>query len=246
MLTAVSAWADHHVPESESPVSGELGPDFMGRFAIIADVGDWNPLLELDGRIEGSDRELRYRALTAGTYYRPHRNLKIGSFYRVQAGARHDDDWEREGTDDWRWKESEDRYEHLLLLDATPRFLLGRSGVASAKLRYEYNLSIAQQVLLLGPGYTWFYMRDREPRWNLSLHYSLYFSLNFGDVPIYRHGPYASMLIHLSELLKMELRGEYQTRIWSTSEDSEEVGDSYVRYDRRVLLGLGFVLTPRF
>lgn len=240
VLVSAAVWGEH-VPEA-----GGLDLDFQSRVTLAADIGDWNPFLDLEGRFEGEDNQFRYRSFTAGTYRRIHRNVKVGAFYRLQAGARHDDDWLDRGGGAWEWDDTRDRYEHLLMADVTPRFLLGRSGVAAAKLRYEYNLSNGLQVLLLRPGYTWFHMVDRQPRWNLGVNYALYFSLNFGDSLLYEHGPYLSWLYHLSDLLKLEVRGDFNTAIWSPGEDSIAAGDSYLVKDRRILLGVGFLLTPRF
>lgn len=241
VLVSAAAVRGEHVPEA-----GGLDLDFRTRAAVAADIGDWNPYLDLEGRFEGEDNQFRYRSVTAGAYRRVHRNVKVGAFYRLQAGVRHDDDWLDLGGGFWEWDDTGDRYEHLLMADVTPRLLLGRSGVAAAKLRYEYNLSNGLQVLLLRPGYTWFHVVDRQPRWNLGVNYALYFSLNFGDSLLYEHGPYLSWLYHLSDLLKLEVRGDYHTTIWSPGEDSIAAGDSYLVKDRRILLGLGFLLTPRF
>jgi len=241
LLLATGVWGGHHTPEDEG-----IGPDYQARIALLTDLGDWNTHFDIEGRMEDAGREFRYRSMTAGAFWRAHRNLKVGALYRLQAGARHDDDWLALDGNDWAWKDSRERYEHLFMLDATPRFLLGRSGVAAAKLRYEYNMTNNQQIILLRPGYTWFHMVDREPRWNLSLNYALYFSLNFGDSVLYESGPYLSWLYHLSDLIKVEVRGDYITRTWSSSEDSIAAGDTYLMEDRRIVLGVGILLTPRF
>ena len=67
--------------------------DFQFRAGAMLRIGDWNPFLELRGRLEQEGNILGYRTFTLGSYYRPHKNLKVGAFYRLQQGSRHDDDW---------------------------------------------------------------------------------------------------------------------------------------------------------
>jgi hypothetical protein len=109
------------------------------------------------------------------------------------------------------------------MVDLTPRFALeflpGRNWVVSLKARYEYNFTNSKQSLLLRPGLTFFWLRDREPFLNVAIQYATYLSLNFGEVPWYRHGPYANLLFHVSENILLDLSVSRQSVYWSESEN---------------------------
>jgi hypothetical protein len=220
------------------------------RTALLLDLGRFDPLVELEGRFEDTNLEFRYRALTAGTYIRLHKNLKAGAFYRIQQGARHDDDWIEPAIDEWEWVDSRERTEQVLIIDISPRFLFdflpGQNWVFSVKNRYLYNTFNSQQSLLVRPGLTYFLLRGREPLLNLSLNYGFYIPLNFGDAFLYEHGPYLSALYHLNRNVKLELTGAYRTVIWSTSDDSWANGDTYAVPNRTFVLGFGVLFPVSF
>jgi hypothetical protein len=222
--------------------------EIEGRAALLLDTPRFDPLLETIGRFEDQDLQFRYRALTVGSYYRLHRNLKVGLFYRLQAGARHDDDWV-ETVPGWAWLDTRERLEHLLVVDVSPRFQLdflpGRNWVLTVKARYLLNSYQLQQSVLLRPGITYFWMIDREPFLNVSFNYGLYFPLNFGDTLIYEQAPYLSVLYHASRNVKLELTGSFQSVVWSSSADTIANGDSYqVKYNA-FAVGLGVLLVLR-
>ena len=103
------------------PVPPQGVVEFESRIAAFLKINDFQPLAELEARIEDEEHELRYMSLTLGSYYRLHKNLKVGAFYRVQRGERHDDDWLF--TDPgWKWENTRDRFEHLLMADVSPGF----------------------------------------------------------------------------------------------------------------------------
>ena len=79
ILLPAAAFAEH-VPSARS---GEV--DYQFRINIAKDYGKLEPMAELTGRIE--ENEYRYTSGSMGAYYRAHRNLKLGAFYRIQAGA---------------------------------------------------------------------------------------------------------------------------------------------------------------
>ena len=213
--------------------------------------GDLSGVVEYVGRFEEPSLEFGYQSLTLGGYYRVHRNLKAGAFYRVQAGARHDDDWVSL-MPGWEWTDSSRRFEHLAILDLTPRFLLDflprANWVVSVKNRYEYNFFNGQQSLLVRPGLTWFLIVDREPVLNVSAQYASYFSLNFGDKAWYRHGPYVNLLYHVLPWLQIDAGLAYQAVYWSESADFNEShpNESYTRnVYRPLVLDLGAIVTLR-
>jgi hypothetical protein len=234
----VTAFAEH-VPTARS---GEV--DYQFRINIAKDYGELEPMAELTGRIEEND--YRYTSATLGGYYRVHRNLKLGAFYRLQSGARHDDDW-IDTNPGWEWRDTMDRLEQVLILDASPRFLLdslpGENWVFMLKNRYFYNTWNRQQSLMVRPGLTYVHLRDREPVFNLGLQYGFYFPLNFSDALIYEHDPYLSFIYHLNTRVKLELFGAYRTRVWTSSEDIAAAGEGdYEVSDRVIILGTGLVL----
>lgn len=231
-------WAQHQ-PGDGAPLIPAPGFEIgaHGRFFVIHD--DLSGLLEYTGRLD-SDRlpsahpdraqpAVLYNSVAAGAYYRVHRNLKLGLIYKLQFGARHNEDW-IEGPDDWIWRDTGARPEHVLIVDATPRFLLGflpgEDWVFSLRNRYEVTLYSdgaerrALQSLLVRPGLTYFVMRNRRPVLNLSLQYGTYWSLNFGEEsPWYRHGPYLNVLYHFSSAFAVDLSLGTQWIYWDESSE---------------------------
>lgn len=244
-LFSVPAWANHfpEVPATQLEIHTHA--------RMFAYHGDLTGLIEYVGRFEEPNLEFRYQSVTAGGYYRVHRNVKAGLLYKVQAGARHDDDWIAVYPT-WIWADSSARIEHLLMADVTPRFLLeslpGANWVGAVKARYAYNLSNGHQTLLLRPGLTWFWMVDREPVLNVSANYATYLSLNFGDRLWYRHGPYLNLLYHFTPYLQVDASLARQWIYWTESAQFLEShpGESYPRnvYAPWVL-DLGFIVTIR-
>ena len=227
------------------PVAPEGVLEFEGRVAAFLKINDFQPLAELKARLEDEERELRYMSLTLGSYYRLHENLKVGAFYRLQRGKRHDDDWvlTDSGTA-WEWEDSRGRFEHLLMADVSPRILLdfipGKNWVFMLKNRYIFNTFNSEHTILVRPGLTYFLLVDREPLFNFSFNYYLYFPLNFGETTLYDHWPQLSVLYHASSLLKFELTGSFRTTTWSTSEEEWETdGERYSEAYQRWVIGLG-------
>ena len=223
---SLPAHADHHVPEAASGTATSI-VELDGRVALMLTIERFNPLLEIHARLEDRDLEFRYRSLTLGSYYRIHSNIKLGLFYRLQQGARHDDDWINLNPG-WAWADTRERFENVLIFDFSPRFLLdflpGWNWVLMLKSRYLFNTFNLHHSILLRPGLTFFLLHDREPLFNFSFNYSLYFALNFGNTPVYEHWPYLTVLFHLSPNIKLELTGSYRSVIWSTSQDIKDTG----------------------
>ncbi|UCF98884.1 MAG: hypothetical protein JSV89_04925 [Spirochaetaceae bacterium] len=242
LVVTVGVVADH-IPATPSGVV-----EFEGRTSLLLDFGRFDPLVELEGRLEDANTEFRYRSLTAGAYLRLHKNLKAGAFYRIQQGARHDDDWIEPTLDIWEWVDSRSRTEQVLILDASPRFQLeflpGRNWVFAVKNRYQYNTYNDQHSLMVRPGLTYFLLRNRDPLFNFSFNYGLYIPLNFGETLFYEHEPYLSVLYHLNRNVKLELTGAYKTVIWSSSADSPP--DTYAVSYRAFVVGFGVLFPVSF
>jgi hypothetical protein len=240
----VSAYGDLHAEHIPTPGRGAM--EFQSRTALLMHLENANPVLELQGWFQGSPYQFRYRSVTAGGYYRIHRNLKVGAFYRWQQGARHDDDW-IDLNPGWAWVDSRSRSEHLFIADVSPRFQLrflpGENWVLMLKARYRYNSFNSQHALILRPGLTYYLLLNREPLLNFSINYGLYFPLNFGSTLIYEHSPYINVLYHVSPTVKLELNGTFRSVVWSSSQDAVDDAFSYEVTDRTFLVGLGVLFS---
>ena len=236
---AVSPAFAEHVPPTPSRMF-----EFSNHARVFLRADDWNPMLSLEWRFEGEEFAFGARSLTLGTYHRVHTNVKVGAFYRLQAGARHDDDWVKDDAMMWEWLDTTDRYENLLILDATPRFLLeflpGENWILYLKNRYIYNTFNNHHVVQTRPSLTYFHLVDREPLVNVTAAFDAYFSLNFGDTAVYRFYPYLNVLYHVSPLLKIDASFAPETVVWSTSNDALDDGP-YTVYHRPYVLGLGVI-----
>lgn len=224
----------------------ETDINLQSRIAMMGRWGLFNPYVEALGEYEVMEGDYLFGSLTAGTYFKAAPFLKIGAFYRFQSGARHLNDWRFiAGPPDrhW-WEETDGRKEHLLLFDATPRFLLdflpGGNWVAPLKIRYIFNVSEKLHSLKIRPGLTYVLMPNREPILNISLQYNLYLALNWGDIPLYSHGPYLSVIGHINDWMKMEGRFSY-----SFSKYYVEEGNWLLK-NHKFTTGLGIIFTPDF
>jgi len=233
MLSVAGVPQAQHAPGDGAPYV-DFGVDLQAHTRAFLDFGDLDLMAEYVGRYDSDQRlydaeSIRlYNSFTTGAYYRVIPNLKIGLFYRLQLGARHDEDWV-DGGAGWEWLDTTRRPEHVLIADATPRFLVpflpGGGWVFSAKSRYEVTLYeqdgalVDLHSLLIRPGLTWFMIRDREPVLNVSLQYGLYVPLNFSESFWYEQGPYLNVLYHISPALSVDLGLAYQLVYWSESSD---------------------------
>jgi hypothetical protein len=218
------------------PVPPQGVVELQGRTAAFLDLGDLELLGELEGRLEDTDHHFGYRAVTLGGYYRVLRNLKVGAFYRLASGVRHDDDWivDPSPPPGWIWQDTTGRLEHELILDASPRILLdflpGRDWVLMLKARWFLSSFEMQQSVLLRPQLTYFWMLDREPFLSISLSYDAYIPLNFGQLPLYEQYPYLSVGWHVTPELTVELAGAYRSILWSAGAPVIASGESLAGY----------------
>jgi hypothetical protein len=205
------------------PVAPHYAVEFQGRTQVVASFGAFDILAEALGRIPDDATLPDFTSFTVGGYYRVIPNLKVGAFYRLQAGARHDDDWVQNSSPppDWLWQHTTARLENVLLLDASPRFQLsflpGENWVFMLKTRYIYNAFDGEQSLMARPELTYFWIHDRIPVLNAALSYEMYFPLNFGSTLLYEAYPYLTLLWHATPEIGVELGAAYKTTIWSTS-----------------------------
>jgi len=239
-LITLSVFADH-IPETSG-----LGIKYQSRFSVIGNLNKWNPYLEALGNIDSNLQPSYYHLLT-GSYYRVHRNVKIGVFHLLQGGERHDDDWVALNPG-WEWNNTINRIENNIIFDLTPRFIVpyvfNENAVGSLKMRYQYNFFNNHQTLLLKPGLSYFHMVARKPVWNTSLAYSFYIPLNFSESYLYEHGPYINFIYHINKLIKFEARTNLYFKTWTTGKDSLALGDSYSVNENGLSIGLGIIFTP--
>lgn len=235
LIIIAPTFSDHHTEEDKPVSHSEFSPAF--RITSITEYRKWDFHMSLSGEYRADSSDL-YGFHTV-LYYRFLKNVKAGLIYSLQKGERHNDDWITEG-DGWYWKDSTQRYESLLGADLTPRFLLpflpGKNWLLSTKTRYSYNLNNDQQKMLLQPGISYFHFKNRQPLWSANSAYAFYFALNFGDSPLYEHGPYLSLILHSRQNLLFSLTGHYSVRTWSSSESFETAGGEYQVNDQRYTL----------
>ena len=211
------------------PLAPENNVDFELDARLFLKYEKWTPMLELEGQWQYDPNQFYYRHLTVGTYYRITKNVKVGGFYRLQMGARHDDDW-IDLNPGWDWVDTRDRAEHVFILDVTPRFLMpfipGENWLFMFKTRYLYNTYNNHQTLKLRPGITYFLMPARDPMLNFTLNWELYLALNYSSSVLYSQWPYLEVLYHLSPVVKLSGNVGYRVITWSTSQDVVDNGES--------------------
>jgi hypothetical protein len=248
LVSSAAVFADH-IPV---PPAGVV--DLQARTALIMNWDNVDFFVEGLGAQNDVDPTARFsESLTLGAYYRVLKNLKVGAFYRLEAGALHDDDWVPHvpSPPGWFWQDTSSRLEQLLMFDVSPRFLLpflpGRDWVLLLKARYIYDTWNGEQSILAQPELTWFLIVDRVPILNISASYALYFPLNFGTPPLYESYPYLTVLWHMSPALGLELAGAYRTTVWSPSQSvlqsGESIAGAFPVYFSSWVLSLGLVVT---
>jgi hypothetical protein len=247
LCAASAAFADH------IPVAPQGVVELQGRTQLITTLDNLDLLAEGLGRLENENLAFGYRSLTVGAYFRVLPNLKLGAFYRLQAGARHDDDWvpNTPAPPGWVWEDTTGRLEHVAMLDVSPRFQLGSPGadtwVLMVKNRFIYDFTVDQMSFLVRPELTYFLIVDRVPILNASLSYEMYFPLNFGSTFLYEAYPYLTFLWHATPEIGVELGGAYKTTVWSTSaSEAISPGTPYTVLYRRWEISLGAVISLTF
>lgn len=206
-------------------------------------AGAWEPMGDLTARWEGEEQAQRYRALTVGSYRRVLRHLKVGAFYRLQQGARHDDDWRRRepGSPIWEWEDTRRRSEHLLVLDATPRvqlsFLPGKNWVFFFRNQYHYNSFNGQSSLKVSPELAYFWARKDKPLGTVFLMYESTVALNYGVTKVVERWLYLGGLWHaVPGVLSVGPHAALREWTWGTSVHSPPQ-DRYRVLQRSLVLG---------
>ncbi|MDP3543613.1 MAG: hypothetical protein Q8T11_14175 [Elusimicrobiota bacterium] len=234
LLAAVSA---HAAPAPSAP-RGRVA-QYEASARVMGRAGRLEPLADLTQRwqFEGLRPQ---RSLMLGAYGRAHRNLKLGAFYQVQSGARHDDDWTKDAAGNWFWRPAANRPENILILDATPRTSLGGRFVGSLKVRFERNFFNAQSSLKLEPEVAWFWLDGLAPKGTLFLRHGTYIPLNFGTRSFYERWWYAGGLWHPTAAISAGPSVALRDVVWTTSSSfaAASGGGSYKVLHRSLVWGL--------
>lgn len=213
-ILALAPLAASAAPAPEPP-RGRVA-EYEASARLFGRAGRLEPMAELFERWQFET--LRpFQSLTLGSYARAHRNLKLGAFYRVQKGARHDDDWTNDTAGGWSWRQTGNRPENMIVLDATPRVALGRSFVAAFKVRYEHNFFDNHRAVRLEPELSWFWLDGLEARATVSLRHGEYIPLNFGDASVYERSWYLAGLWHATPDVSFGPTAALRDVVWSTS-----------------------------
>lgn len=216
LAAAVRAGATPAAPES-----GGRRPEYESAQRLFGRAGPLEPMGEAVERWQ-YDGLRPYNSLMLGSYARVERHLKLGAFYRLEHGARHDDDFGPDPAKHWRWQETYGRPESSVILDASPRvelpFLPGRTWVASAKLRFEHDFFNGENVLRLAPELAWFWMNGLSPRATIFLRQETALPLNFGETKIWQRWYYLAGLWHARPWLSLGPSVALREEVWSTSE----------------------------
>lgn len=241
-LTAAPAFAQLRAPEV--PRGRPLEYEAAARF--FAKAGPFEPMAETVGRWQYDDRRL-FRSVALGSYARAARHLKVGAFWRVQYGARHDDDWIKDAPGHWFWRDTTSRPEHVLVLDATPRaelpFLPGK-WTASLKLRWEHNFFDKGGTAKFEPELAWFWVDGLTPRATVFLRHGWYQPLNFGGRRVYERWWYLAGLWHAAPGISVGPSVALRDEFWNASTEYRTAAPAGVGYRalyRSVVAGLTVV-----
>jgi hypothetical protein len=243
-LFALLAPAAFGAPAPSAP-RGRL-PEYEASARVSGRAGKLEPLLDLTERWQ-FEGQRPSRALMLGSYGRVHRNLKLGVFYRVQSGMRHDDDWINNGAGAWFWRPTTNRPENVVVLDATPRASLGGQFTGALKVRYEHNFFNGQRTLKLEPEVAWFWLDGLSPKATIFLRHGTYIPLNFGTRSYYERWWYLAGLWHPSEMVSVGPSVALRDAVWTTSSayNAASGGGSYRVLYRSIVWGFTLLIRTR-
>jgi hypothetical protein len=205
-------------PSPQAP--GGRAVEYESSQALFGSAGAFEPMARAAERWEYGDQQ-GYKDLTLGSYARVERHLKLGAFYRLQYGARHDDDWKLDAPGHWSWRDTTRRPESVLILDATPRtnlpFMPGGNWVGSLKVRAEHDLFDGETTVLVAPELAWFWMDGLTPRATLFLRFEAWLPVNWGETKVYERWWYLAGLWHAKPWLSLGPSIALRDEEWSTS-----------------------------
>lgn len=201
-------------PSPAAPAGRPVDYEFSQ--AAFVRAGAFSPVAETTERWQYEG--LRpYKDLTVGSYARVERHLKIGAFYRLQYGARHDDDWKFDAPGRWSWRDTTGRPESVFIFDVTPRAELVKGLVGSVKTRWEHDFFNRQNSLIVAPELAWFWMDGLAPRATFFLRYETWLPMNFGETTEYERWGYAAALWHANGWLSLGPQVALRDEVWTAS-----------------------------
>jgi hypothetical protein len=172
------------------------------------------------------------QAIKIGARYRLTKNFKLGAFYERASGLRHDDDWIWTPSG-WIWRDTENRNETIILLEASYRNRLLDLDNTLYELRYtnHFNHFNDHNTAKLRLGLTHIISGDSSPLLNLYAHYEMYLATNFGDKLLYENWLYTGLLYHFNSVIKPGIFYNYRSGTWTTSQDSKDRNQSSYEVD---------------
>lgn len=201
-------------------------------------------LFYLSSYLQTSLYNQKEKDFSIGYRYRPLKNLKLGAYYSLRSGLRHDEDWilnER----GWVWKDTNKRRESFLGLEISPRFLLRfipGTWVFESRLKLEKNFHNSNNTLKFRPSLTYIYLNNSGALFNLSYRHEFYIPLNYGREFVYENWNYFNFLYHFSEKIKPGLFFTSFKKKWSyTDSFYSNTSQKYTNYHQGKILGLSIL-----
>lgn len=227
-----------------APESGGRPLEYEAVARAFTKAGPLEPGVEYLQRWQ-YDGGRRFQSLQLGGYSRVAKNLKLGAFWRLQGGARHDDDWVRNGPGDWAWRNTTGRSEQVIGVDAVPRVLLpflpGGDWTGTMRVRYERNLYNNHEVLRLEPELACFWMDGLRPLATAFVRHEQHLALNFGNGLVWERWTYLAALYHAHPHLSLGPTLAWRDEFWSSSNDyasTATAGQSYRVLYKSFMMGL--------
>ena len=225
-----------HIPLDQSR-NNDL--EFTARFFYSADK--WTSLAEIFKADQVQDQQ--YKSFLLGSYYRFHENIRAGLFFKRQYGFRHNADWIVDSVVDWRWRNTNDRAEDLVIFDLSPRVLLpflpGDGWTFDFKTRYEYNFFNKDQYLRLVPTVTYYWIHNDSPFINVYVQAEQAFPVNFKSEGPTEKWLYLGLLYSFDSQWQVGLSTSKKEMSWkSTDEFVQLTGASYNNKNSSTAMGL--------
>lgn len=232
---AVLTWGSH-VPGSKNS-----GTDLELTTRIMYVNKNWTTLFEAS--VVNQFEEQQYRSILLGQYYRFHPNIRTGLFYKRQSGFRHDEDWVTDPVTEWKWKNTNNRHEDLVILDLSPKFLLsflpGEDWSFEFKTRFEHNFFNSDQNLRLMPTLTYHWILEEKPFLNFYIQQEQAMPLNYSSVKPNEEWLYFGMLYGLDSNWQLGMNYSQKTLSWkNTPEFEKSTGATYTSSNTGSSVGL--------
>lgn len=174
----------------------------------------------------------QYRSILLGGYYRFGANFRGGLFYKKQYGFRHDEDWVQDPVVSWKWLNTNNRAENLVIADLSPKimipFLPGDAWSLDFKTRFEHNFFNGNQNLRLMPTLTYYWIRDDKAFLNFYFQLDQALALNHGRDLIPERWTYLGLLYNLNASWQFGISAARKTLSWSSTTDFKNLtGETY-------------------